>query len=93
VVLRTGDRLGAGRPSQRLGAIAGQQQTVQVVAEAAPLRQAANQQVELGGVVLERIRRGRAGRRRLLIALVELLAADRTINRTVEAYPAPTNYR
>jgi hypothetical protein len=57
-VLGTGDPLGAGQPSQRLVAIARQQQPLQVLAQAAALRQARRQRVEPLGVVLERAGRG-----------------------------------
>jgi hypothetical protein len=85
-VLGTGDRLGAGQPGQRLVAVARKQQALQVVAEAATLRQAGELDVEPLGVGLQWARRGwartssghRTGR---------LLAADRTMDRTAEAYP------
>jgi hypothetical protein len=61
-VLGTNDRFGAGQGGQRLVAVAGQQQPLQVGAQAAPLRQRAKQRVELGGVVLQRARCGWAGK-------------------------------
>jgi hypothetical protein len=60
-VLGADDRLGAGQRGQRLVAVAGQQQALQVGAEAAPLREPGEQRVELGGVVLQRAGCGWAG--------------------------------
>jgi hypothetical protein len=57
-VLGAGDRLGVGQPGQGLVAVAGQQQAMQVVAEAAALGQAREQGVEPLGVGLQRARRG-----------------------------------
>ena len=85
-VLGAADRLGPGQPGQRLIAIAGQQQALQVVAEAAALGQAGEQEVEPLRVGLQRAGRGWQGRR-ALIGGSGLLAADKTMNRTAEAYP------
>ena len=60
-MLGTDQRLGAGQRGQGLVAVAGQQQALQVGAQAAALRQRAKQRVELGGVVLQGAGRGRAG--------------------------------
>jgi hypothetical protein len=60
-VLGTGDRLGASQRGQGLVALARQQQALQIGAEAAALGQGAKQGVELGGVVLQQARCGRAG--------------------------------
>src|SRR6266545_2685907 len=57
-----GDRLGVGQGGQGLVAIAGQQQALQVVAQAAPLGQRAPQRVEPGGVVLQGAGGGWAGK-------------------------------
>jgi hypothetical protein len=46
-VLGTGDRLGPGQPGQGLVAIAGQQQPLQVVAEATALPQTREQRIKL----------------------------------------------
>ena len=54
-------RFGAGQTGQRLVAIAGQQQALQVGAQAAALRQRAQQRVELGGVGLQGAGGGWAG--------------------------------
>jgi hypothetical protein len=51
VVLGASDRLGPGQPGQGLVAVAGQQQALQVVAEAAALGQAREQGVEPLGVL------------------------------------------
>jgi hypothetical protein len=80
-MLGAGDRLGVGQRGQGLVAVAGQQQALQVVAQAAALRQARKQRVEVLGVVLQRAGSGWAGaagghRRRWL------LAADRAMDRT-----------
>jgi hypothetical protein len=60
-MLGAGDRLGVGQRGQGLVAVAGQQQALQVVAQAAALRHACKQRVELGGVVLQRAGSGWAG--------------------------------
>jgi hypothetical protein len=60
-VLGAADRLGAGQPGQGLVAVAWQQQALQVVAEAAALGQAREEQVEPLGVGLQRARCGWAG--------------------------------
>jgi hypothetical protein len=65
-VLGTGDRLGVGQGGQGLVAVAGRQQALQVVTEPAALSHACKQRVELGGVVLQRAGRGRAGRRAVI---------------------------
>src|SRR5215204_2312155 len=57
----TDQRLGAGQRGQGRVAVAGQQQALQVGAQAAALRQRAKQRVELGGVVLQGAGGGRAG--------------------------------
>jgi hypothetical protein len=54
-------RLGAGQGGQGLVAVAGQQQALQVGAQATPLGQGAEQWVELGGVVLQGAGGGWAG--------------------------------
>jgi pimeloyl-ACP methyl ester carboxylesterase len=75
-MLGTGDRLGAGQSGQGLVAVSWQQQALQVVPQAAALRQAREQGVELAGVVLQRAGCGwtwAAGSHRRW-----LLAADRT---------------
>ena len=85
-MLGPADRLGPGQPGQGLVAIAGQQQPLQVVTEATALGQAREQGVEPLGVVLQRARRGRArsaGSHRG----DRLLTANRTMDRTAEAYP------
>jgi hypothetical protein len=59
---------------------------LQVVAEAATLRQAREHRIEPLGVVLERAGCWRHGRR-LVIGWHRLLAADRTTDRTTGAHP------
>ncbi len=87
-VLSTGDRLGPGQPGQGLVAIPWQQQALQVVADAATLGQAREHRIEPLGIVLQRAGCWRAG-----AAAGHrgggLLAADRTMDRTAEAYPKP----
>jgi hypothetical protein len=61
-MLRTDDRLRAGQRGQGLVAVAGQQQALQVGAQAAALRQPGEQGVELGGVVLQGAGGGWAGK-------------------------------
>jgi hypothetical protein len=78
-MLGTGDRLGPGQPGQRLVAIAGQQQALEIFAEATALGQARPQSIELLGVGLQRARRGRAraaGRHREIGS-----GGGRTVNR------------
>jgi hypothetical protein len=53
-VLGANDRLGAGQRGHGLVTVAGQQQPLQVGAQAAALRQPGEQGVELDGVVLQR---------------------------------------
>jgi len=60
-VLGTGDRLGVGQGGQGLVAVAWQQQALQVVAQAAALRQACEQGVEPSRVGLQRAGCGWAG--------------------------------
>ena len=60
-VLGAHDRLGIGQPGQRLVPVAGRQQALEVVAQAAALRQARKQRVEVLGVVLQRAGSGWAG--------------------------------
>src|SRR5829696_7150202 len=60
-MLGTDQRLGAGQGGQGLVAVAGQQQALQVGAQAAALRERTKQRVELGGVVLQGAGGGRAG--------------------------------
>jgi hypothetical protein len=62
LVLGANDRLGAGQRGQGLVAVAGQQQPLQVGAQAAALRQPGEQRVELGGVVFQRAGCGWAGK-------------------------------
>src|SRR5215208_6873951 len=85
-MLGAGDRLGAGQPGQRLVTIAGQQQALEVVTQAAALGQAREQPVELLGVVLQWTGRGRAGAAGGHRG-GGLLAADKTMDRTARAYP------
>src|SRR5512133_2006056 len=61
-MLGTGDRLGAGQGGQGLVAIPGQQQALQVAAQAAALGQAREQRVEPLGVVLQGAGCGWAGK-------------------------------
>ena len=67
-MLDPGDGLGPGQPGQGLVAVAGQQQALQVGAQATPLRQGAEQWVEPGGVVLQGARAGGQGRRLVIAA-------------------------
>jgi hypothetical protein len=60
-VLGANHRLGAGQRGQGLVSVAGQQQALQVGAEAVALRQRGEQGVEPGGVVLQRAGGGWAG--------------------------------
>ena len=86
-VLGPGDRLGPGQPGQGLVAIPRQQQPLQVVTQAAALGQAREQGVEPLGVVLQRAGRGRARTAGCSSAVVGSWQADRTMDRTAEAYP------
>jgi hypothetical protein len=61
-VLGADDRLGADQRGHGLVAVAGQQQPLQVGAQAAALRQPGEQPVKLGGVVLQRAGGGWAGK-------------------------------
>jgi hypothetical protein len=87
-VLGTGDRLGAGQPSQGLVAIPRQQQPLQVVTQTTALRQTREQGVEALGVVLKWTGRGRArtagAHRRRWLSIAP--GGGQTMNRTAEAY-------
>jgi hypothetical protein len=61
-MLRAEDRFGAGQGGQGLVAVPRQQQTLQVGAQAAALRQRAKQRIELGSVVLQGAGGGWAGK-------------------------------
>ena len=60
-MLRADHGLGASQGGQRLVAVAGKQQALQVGAQTAALREPGEQGVELGGVVLKGSGCGRAG--------------------------------
>jgi hypothetical protein len=65
-VLGAGDRLGVGQGGQGLVAVAGHQQALQVVAQAAALRERAKQRVELLGVGSSGPGAGGPGRRMVI---------------------------
>jgi hypothetical protein len=91
LVLRADDRLRAGQAGQGLVAVSRQQQSLEVGADAAALRKPGEQRVEVGGVVLQRARCGRAGTALGHCEHLRAQAAEMLLYTPSE--PQATNYR